>query len=122
MFSFLKRWRERRILARHPIAEADWREVLAHSGAIRRLPVSDQARLRVLATFLLQEKSLEPVQGLSLTGAMRAMLAAIEPGAHLVSRLAFHGDLPGHLRAGTGAGGRGGGGAQDPHTACGRSL
>ena len=77
MLSFLKRWRERSILARHPIAEADWRAVLAHSTPIRRLPASDQARLRVLATFLLQEKSLEPVQGLALTGAMRARLAAL---------------------------------------------
>lgn len=77
MLSIFKRWRERRILARYPIAETDWRNVLAHSDAVRRLPVSDQVRLRVLATFLLQEKSLEPVQGLFLTSAMRARLAAL---------------------------------------------
>ena len=77
MFSFLRRWREQRILAKHPIAETDWRAVLASSAAIRRLPASDQARLRVLATLLLNEKSLEPVQGLRLTAAMRARLAAL---------------------------------------------
>jgi len=77
MFSFLRRWRERRILARHPIPEPDWRAVLAVSEVIRRLPASDQARLRVLATLLLREKSLEPVQGLQFTGVMRAKLAAL---------------------------------------------
>lgn len=77
MLSFLTRWRERRILDRHPIAEADWRAVLAASPQLRRLPVSDQARLRVLATFLLQEKALEPVQGLEITPTMGARLAAL---------------------------------------------
>jgi Mlc titration factor MtfA (ptsG expression regulator) len=77
MFSFLSRWRERRILARHPIAEADWRQALAESGCLKRLSASEQARLRVLATFLLHEKALEPVQGLTLTGAMAARLAAL---------------------------------------------
>ena len=77
MLSFLNRWRERRILERHPIAEPDWREVMAASPLLRRLTASDQARLRVLATFLLHEKALEPVQGMVLTGAMRARLAAL---------------------------------------------
>jgi Mlc titration factor MtfA (ptsG expression regulator) len=75
MFSILSRWRERRILARHPIAEADWRATLAVSAPARRLGAADQARLRILVTFLLQEKALEPVQGLELTLAMRARLA-----------------------------------------------
>ncbi len=77
MLSFLTRWHERRILERHPIAEPDWRAVLAASPQLHRLPVSDQARLRVLATFLLQEKALEPVQGLKLTPAMGVRLAAL---------------------------------------------
>src|SRR5215472_8958458 len=75
MFPFLSRWRERRILAKHPIAEPDWRAALATSAPARRLPAADQARLRVLATFLLREKTLEPVQGLELNGAMRTRLA-----------------------------------------------
>ena len=77
MLSFLNRWRERRILERHPIAEPDWQAALARSALLRRLPASDQARLRVLATFLLCDKALEPVQGLELSGAMRAQLAAL---------------------------------------------
>ncbi|MGE5624292.1 MAG: zinc-dependent peptidase [Bacillota bacterium] len=77
MLSLLRRWRERRILDRHPIAEADWRAVLSSSAAVRRLPASDQARLRVMATLLLQEKSLEPARGLRLTSAMSARIAAL---------------------------------------------
>src|SRR5690348_11536493 len=76
MFSFLDRWRERRILKRRPIAEADWRTVLARSEPVRRLDASNQARLRVLATLLLHGKSLEPVQGLQMDPGMRALLAA----------------------------------------------
>ena len=77
MTSFLDRWRERRILKRQPIAEADWRAVLARSEVIRRLNASDQARLRVLATLLLHDKSLEPVQGLQMDPGMRTWLAAL---------------------------------------------
>ena len=77
MFSFLDRWHERRILKRQPIAEPDWRAVLAQSEPVRRLDASSQARLRVLATLLLQGKSLEPVQGLQLDAAMRVRLAAL---------------------------------------------
>lgn len=77
MTSFLDRWRERRILKRRPIAEPDWRSVLAASAAIQRLNASDQARLRVLATLLLHDKSLEPVQGLQMDSRMRTWLAAL---------------------------------------------
>src|SRR5690242_2589415 len=77
MFAFLDRWRERRILTRHPIPEPDWRAALARSPPLRRLAASDQARLRVLATLLLREKSLETVQGLRLDGAGRTRLAAL---------------------------------------------
>ncbi len=77
MLGFLTRWRERRILERHPIAEADWGAALTDVPCLQRLSASEQARLRVLATFLLHEKSLEPVQGLELSGARAARLAAL---------------------------------------------
>ena len=77
MLTLLSRWRERRILERYPIAEADWRRALAESSCLKRLSASEQARLRVLATFLLHDKALEPVQGLALDGAMKARLAAL---------------------------------------------
>ncbi len=76
MLNFLSRWRERRILRQHPIQEQPWREALAQCAPARRLPASDQARLRVLATVLLHDKALEPVQGLQLDDGMRALLAA----------------------------------------------
>lgn len=77
MFSFLTRWHERRILKRHPITEPAWRAALAQSEPIRRLDASNQARLRVLATLLLHDKSLEPVQGLQMDSQMRVLLAAL---------------------------------------------
>jgi MtfA peptidase len=77
MLPFLSRWRERRILKRQPIAQADWQAVLAHSTPVRNLDASDQARLRVLATLLLHDKSLEPVQGLELSPSQRTWLAAL---------------------------------------------
>jgi Mlc titration factor MtfA (ptsG expression regulator) len=77
MLPFLSRWRERRILKRQPIAQADWQAVLAHSAPVRNLDASDQARLRVLATLLLYDKSLEPVQGLELSSGQRTWLAAL---------------------------------------------
>lgn len=77
MFPFLDRWRERRILKRHPIAGPDWRATVSRSAPLRRLDASDQARLRVMATLLLHDKSVEPVQGLELSSADRAWLAAL---------------------------------------------
>lgn len=77
MFSFLQRRNERRILRRHPISEADWQKTLAETPLVRRLAATDQARLRVLATFLLHEKAVEPVQGLVLTRAMCTRLATL---------------------------------------------
>jgi MtfA peptidase len=75
MFGYLSKWRERRILKRHPIQESAWRYALAHCAPARRLSVSAQAHLRVMATLLLVEKSFEPVQGLKLTDDMRTLLA-----------------------------------------------
>ena len=76
MLPFLDRWRERRILKRQPIAEPDWRSAVVRSAAMQRLDASEQARLRVLATLFLHDKSLEPVQGLQLDSGMRTWLAA----------------------------------------------
>jgi MtfA peptidase len=76
MFASLNKWRERRVLRHHPILEPAWQHALAHCTPAHRLSASAQARLRVLATLLLREKSLEPVQGLKFTDGMRALLAA----------------------------------------------
>ncbi len=76
MLGYFRKWRERRILQRHPILEPAWQYALARCGPARRLPATAQARLRVLATLFLRDKSLEPVQGLELTDDMRTLLAA----------------------------------------------
>ncbi len=76
MFNTIRNWRERRIVARHPIAESLWREALRRCTAARRLGASDQATLRILATLFLDRKSLEPTGGLELTDTDRVLLAA----------------------------------------------
>ncbi|MGN2252492.1 zinc-dependent peptidase [Frateuria sp. GZRe12] len=76
MFAKIKNWRERRIVARRPIAEPLWRDALRRCAPARRLGASDQATLRVLATLFLERKSLEPTQGLELDDADRVLLAA----------------------------------------------
>lgn len=75
MLGYFRKWHERRILQRHPILEPAWQYALAHCTPARRLPATAQVRLRVLATFFLRDKSLEPVQGLELTEDMRTLLA-----------------------------------------------
>lgn len=75
MFNKFKIWRERRVVARRPIAEALWRGALQRCAPARRLGASDQATLRVLATLFLHRKSVEPVQGLHLDDADLVLLA-----------------------------------------------
>ncbi|MDE2235994.1 MAG: zinc-dependent peptidase [Gammaproteobacteria bacterium] len=76
MFKSIGKWREHRALKRHPIQESAWGFALAHCAAASRLSPGAQARLRVLATLLLRDKSMEPVQGLKLDENMRTLLAA----------------------------------------------
>src|SRR5690349_6874493 len=76
MLDRIRNWRVRRIVARRPIAEPLWQDALRRCAPARRLGASDQAALRVLATLFLQNKSLEPVQGLELDDADRVLLAA----------------------------------------------
>lgn len=75
MYERFHRWRERRLVSRHPIAEAAWQHALAHCGPARRLGASDQASLRVLTTRFLRRKSIEPTQGLVLDDDARVLLA-----------------------------------------------
>ncbi|HET7569492.1 MAG TPA: M90 family metallopeptidase [Gammaproteobacteria bacterium] len=75
MFEKFKNWRERRTVAKHPIAESHWRHALDRCAPARRLGASDQARLRVLATLFLDRKSIEPVKGLVLDEADRVLIA-----------------------------------------------
>ncbi|WP_426663538.1 zinc-dependent peptidase [Rhodanobacter aciditrophus] len=76
MFDRLRNWRVRRVVTRHPIPEPLWQAALRRCAPAQRLGASDQATLRVLATLFLEQKSLEPVQGLELGDADRVLLAA----------------------------------------------
>ena len=76
MFNKIKNWRERRLVARRPIAEGLWRDALRRCSPAQRLGASDQATLRVLATLFLERKSLEPTKGFELDDADRVLLAA----------------------------------------------
>lgn len=69
-------WRRQRILKRHAIPLSAWRQIVAGLPLLAGLSVAEMERLRELATLFLHEKSLEPVQGLDLTDAMRIDLAA----------------------------------------------
>ena len=75
MFKLIRNWRERRVVAQHPIAEDLWRKALQRCAPARRLGASDQATLRVLATLFLHRKSIEPVEGVELDDADRVLLA-----------------------------------------------
>lgn len=75
MFEKIRQWRVRRLVARHPIPEKTWRDALQKCVPARRMGASDQAALRVLATVLLDRKSLEPVKGLQLDRTNRVLLA-----------------------------------------------
>ncbi len=76
MFENLRKWRDRRTVARYPINESLWRDALRRCTPTHRLGASDQATLRVLATLFLESKSLEPTTGLHLEDADRVLLAA----------------------------------------------
>lgn len=71
-----KRWRRKRILARHAIPDAVWRGVRARAPALARLDGRDDARLRALALLFLHEKVIEPAAGAQLDDAARTLLAA----------------------------------------------
>jgi Mlc titration factor MtfA (ptsG expression regulator) len=75
MFNHLRNWRIQRVIARQPIAEEAWQDALRRCAPAQRLGASDQAALRVLATLFLARKSVEPVKGLELDDADRALLA-----------------------------------------------
>ncbi|HET19248.1 MAG TPA: zinc-dependent peptidase [Chromatiales bacterium] len=76
MLERLRHRRRRRILERHPIAEADWRTTLAAVPILRRLSGPDLERLRESATLFLHRTPFTPIDGVELTPAMRARIAA----------------------------------------------
>ena len=77
MFAWFRRRRRARVLARHAIPDAVWREVIASVPSLAALSRDERARLRDLAVLFLHEKHIEPALGLELTDAMRVRIAAL---------------------------------------------
>ena len=73
---FFNNWRRKRILKQHPIALGNWQATVANLPLLAGLTATELDHLRELATLFLHEKSLEAVQGLDLSYAMRLDLAA----------------------------------------------
>ena len=71
-----KNWLRKRVLARHVIPAPAWLAAIKGLPLLVGLDAEALERLRGLASLFLHEKSLEPVQGLALTEAMRIHLAA----------------------------------------------
>jgi len=72
----LTAWRERRILARHPMADADWHAAVNSACMLEALSAAERVRLRELATLFLHRKHLLGAHGLSVTPLMAATIAA----------------------------------------------
>lgn len=76
MLERLRSWRRRRILERKPIAEGDWQAALAAVPILQRLRGKDLERLRERATLFLHRTPFTAIDGVDLTTAMRARIAA----------------------------------------------
>ena len=72
-----KSWRRRRLLARHAIADELWKDALAASPVLTRLPPERLQRLRDLALVFLHEKRFEPAVGFRVDDSMRVRIAAL---------------------------------------------
>jgi Mlc titration factor MtfA (ptsG expression regulator) len=73
----LKRWRRRRILARHSIPDDVWSIVVAAVPALVRLTQEQRQRLRELTLLFLHEKHFEAARGMALDGEKQVRIAAM---------------------------------------------
>jgi Mlc titration factor MtfA (ptsG expression regulator) len=72
----LRRWRDRRTLARRPIPDALWTSTLAHFPFLAALDSADAGKLRELSTLFLDRKEFSGAQGLNVTDDMAVAIAA----------------------------------------------
>lgn len=72
----LRRWRDRRTLARRPIPDELWSATLAHFPFLGRLAPSDAASLRDMSTLFLDRKEFSGAGGLVVTDPMAVAIAA----------------------------------------------
>mgnify|MGYP003443733301 FL=1 len=76
MWSF-KAWRQRRILAKHPISLAVWAKVRQTLPILERLSAVEEQRLREQAVLFLHNKHLSALPGVCLDDTNRLHLAAL---------------------------------------------
>ena len=70
---WLKEWRRRRVLRKHTMDEAFWRQVIERFPFIEKFPAD---KLKPLVLLFLAEKEFAGAQGLEVTDAMRVAIAA----------------------------------------------
>lgn len=73
MWSF-RGWRRRRIMARHPVPDGQWRQAWERLPLLAGLTDQESRRLRELALLFIHEKSLEGAQGLELDDHRRLLI------------------------------------------------
>ena len=73
---WLKRWRRRRVLARHRIDEVLWRRTLAGLPFLRGLDAGQSHRLQNLVLLFLAEKAFTGARGQKIDDALRLSIAA----------------------------------------------
>lgn len=76
LVNWLRHWKMRRILRRHPIPHDIWHDVTRQIAVLRGLDAVQMAHLRELTTWFLHSKSINGAQGLEVTPAMRVAVAA----------------------------------------------
>lgn len=74
--SFFRAWRHKRLLARHRIDDALWRDTLAALPFLDWLNEAERERLRTLASLFLGTKEMHGAAGLELDDGIRVAIAA----------------------------------------------
>ncbi|HKJ95635.1 MAG TPA: M90 family metallopeptidase [Gammaproteobacteria bacterium] len=73
----VRRWRRRRLLARHAIADADWQAAVHAEACLRTLTQAERVRLRELATLFVAGKSFFGAAGFEVGPVHAARIAAV---------------------------------------------
>ena len=72
-----RRWRRRRLLARHTITDVRWRAILRRHPVLQTLAADQLDRLREYATVVAHEKAFEPAGGMEVDGTVRDTIAVL---------------------------------------------
>lgn len=77
MFGPLRRWREARLLARRPLADADWTAAVAAEPCLHGYTAEEHARLRRLATLIAATKDFVAADASHVASERIARIAAL---------------------------------------------